>query len=145
MPVGGTAVARARAPILPHECCRLLNSLNHTNIYKIYKKTMLAEYYSNSIRGVPDSNIRKIGEFDKYSNTIREYSYQNNCEAILKVNVIRVYFNITTVFILILLQHSLVLSHSLMVGVYRRFRHSKRCWKFSDYSLEFSDQEPKRF
>ena len=94
---------------------------------------VLAEYYSNSIRGVPDSNIRKIGEFDKYSDTMRKYSYQNkylyqnNCEAILTVNVIRVYFNITTVFILILLQDTLVLSHSLMAGIYRRFSHSKPC------------------
>jgi hypothetical protein len=83
----------------------------------------LAEYYSNSIRGVPDSNIRKIGEFDKYSNTIREYSYQNkysyqnNSEAIPTINVIMVYFNITAVFILILLQHPLVLSYWPMVGV----------------------------
>ena len=58
---------------------------------------------------VPDSNIRKIGEFDKYSNTIREYSYQNkylyqnNSETISTVNFIRVYSNITDVFILILL------------------------------------------
>jgi len=33
--------------------------------------------YSNSIRGVPDSNIRKIGDLGRYSNSIREYSYQN--------------------------------------------------------------------
>ena len=37
----------------------------------------LAKYYSNSNREVPDSNIRKFGEFSRYSNTIREYSYQN--------------------------------------------------------------------